>query len=122
DSGVLSPDDYLRRFGERVGYPLSAAQWVEARRVAIEPDGAVLALAHQLSVHCPIGMFTNNPWLLKRHIAEVFPAVLDLFGPRAVFSAKLGLSKPNPEALRRLAPRLGCAPNEMFYFDDDATY
>ena len=75
--GIVSADDYLRGFGERLGYPLSAAQWVEARRVAIEPDLAVLALARQLSVERPVGMFTNNPWLLKQHIAEVFPAVPD---------------------------------------------
>jgi HAD superfamily hydrolase (TIGR01509 family) len=122
ERGVLSADDYLRGFGERLGYPLSAAQWVEARRVAVEPDLAVLALARQLSVARPIGMFTNNPWLLKRHMAEVFPAVPDLFGTRAVFSAELGRSKPDPEAFRRLATRLACAPDAILYFDDDATY
>ena len=90
--------------------------------MAIEPDLAVLALARQLSVERPVGMFTNNPWLLKRHIAEVFPAVPDLFGTRAVFSAELGRSKPDPEAFRRLATRLECAPDEILYFDDDATY
>jgi glucose-1-phosphatase len=67
-------------------------------------------------------MFTNNPWLLQRHMAEVFPAVPDLFGTRAVFSAELGRSKPDPEAFRRLATRLECAPDEILYFDDDATY
>jgi glucose-1-phosphatase len=122
ERGVMSADDYLRGFGERLGYPLSAAQWVEARRVAIEPDLAVLALARQLSVGRPVGMFTNNPWLLKRHIAEVFPAVPALFGARAVFSAELGRSKPDPEAFRRLASRLECAPDEILYFDDEATY
>jgi HAD superfamily hydrolase (TIGR01509 family) len=122
ERGVLSADDYLQGFGERLGYPLSASQWVEARRAAIEPDLAVLALARQLRTERMVGMFTNNPWLLKRHIAEVFPAVPDLFGPRAVFSAELGRRKPDPEAFRRLATRLGCAPDEMLYFDDDATY
>src|SRR5688500_3476650 len=47
ERGVLSADDYLKGFGERLGYPLSAAQWVEARRVAMEPDLAVLALARR---------------------------------------------------------------------------
>jgi putative hydrolase of the HAD superfamily len=59
ERGVVSADDYLRGFGERLGYPLSAAQWVEARRVAIEPDQAVLALVQQLSVDYRVGMFTN---------------------------------------------------------------
>jgi HAD superfamily hydrolase (TIGR01509 family) len=122
ERGALSADEYLRGFGERMGYPLSAAQWVEARRVATEPDQAVLALARLLRRARPVGMFTNNPWLLQRHIAEVFPAVPDLFGPRAVFSAELGRSKPDPEAFRRLAARLECTPEAMLYFDDDASY
>jgi HAD superfamily hydrolase (TIGR01509 family) len=122
ERGLMSADDYLQGFGERLGYPLSATQWVEARRVAIEPDLAVLALARQLNIERPVGMFTNNPWLLQRHIAEVFPAVPALFGTRAVFSAELGRSKPDPEAFRRLATRLEVAPDEMLYFDDDATY
>ncbi len=122
ERGVVSADEYLRGFGERMGYPLSAAQWVEARRAAIEPDLAVLSLARQLSTDHPVGMFTNNPLLLKRHITEVFPAVPDIFGARAVFSAELGRSKPDPEAFRRLAARLGLVPAEILYFDDDATY
>lgn len=96
ERGVVSADEYLRGFGERMGYPLSAAQWVEARRAAIEPDLAVLSLARQLSTDHQVGMFTNNPLLLKRHIAEVFPAVPDIFGTRAIFSAELGRSKPDP--------------------------
>jgi glucose-1-phosphatase len=90
--------------------------------VAIEPDLAVLSLVQQLSVARPVGMFTNNPWLWRRHIAEVFPAVLDLFGTRAVCSAELGRSKPDPEAFRRLATRLAYAPDEILYVGDDATY
>jgi glucose-1-phosphatase len=122
ERGVVSADDYLRGFGERLGYPLSAAQWVEARRVATEPDLAVLTLARRLSAELPVGIFTNNPWLLKQHMAEVFPAVPALFGTRAVFSAELGRSKPDPEAFRRLAVHLAYAPDEILYFDDDATY
>jgi putative hydrolase of the HAD superfamily len=122
ERGVISADEYLQGFGERMGYPLSTAQWVEARRVAMEPDQAVLALARLLRAARPVGMFTNNPWLLQRHIADVFPAVPALFGPRAVFSAELGRSKPDPEAFRRLAARLEVAPGEILYFDDDAAY
>lgn len=122
ERGLVSADDYLKGFGERMGYPLSAEQWVEARRVATEPDATVLSLARQLSTSRLVGMFTNNPLLLKRHIAEVFPAVPDIFGTRAVFSAELGRSKPDPEAFRRLATRLAVAPNEILFFDDDATY
>ena len=122
ERGLLSADEYLKGFGERIGYALSATQWVEARRVAVEPDAEVLALARALGAACPVGVFTNNSLLLKRHIAEVFPAVAEIFGARAVFSAELGRSKPDPEAFRRLAGRLAVAPAELLYFDDDAAY
>ena len=122
ERGDVSADDYLKGFGERMGYALSAAQWVEARRVAIEPDWTVLSLARQLGASRPVGMFTNNPLLLKRHFAEVFPAAADIFGARAVFSAELGRSKPEPEAFRRLAAHLAMPPAEVLYFDDDAAY
>ena len=120
ERGAISADEYLKEFGERMGYPLTAAQWIEARRTAMEPDLVVLSLARQLSARHVVGMFTNNPWLLQRHIGEVFPAVPEIFGTRAVFSAELGRSKPDPEAYRRLAARLGVAPDEILYFDDDA--
>jgi HAD superfamily hydrolase (TIGR01509 family) len=122
ERGLLSADDYLMGFGERIGYPLTAQQWVEARRISIEPDAAVLEIARRLGATRPIGMLTNNPWLLKRHIAEVFPAIAEIFGDRALFSAELGRSKPDPEVFRRLATRLAVAPGETLYLDDDATY
>ena len=122
ERGLVSADEYLKGFGERLGYPLSAAEWVEARKAATEPDLAMLALARQVATVRPVGMFTNNPLLLKRHLAEVFPAAAEIFGPRAIFSAELGRRKPEPEAFRRLAARLEVTPAAILYFDDDATY
>jgi len=113
ERGLVSADDYLKGFGERIGYPLSAEQWVMARKVAIEPDTAILSLARQISTDRAVGMFTNNSLLLKRHLAEVFPAAADIFGARAVFSAELGRSKPDPEAFRRLPGRLEVAPEAL---------
>ena len=122
EQGLMSADEYLQGFGERMGYALSAAQWAEARRIATEPDLAVLSLAREVRTRHPVGMFTNNPLLLKRHLADVFPALPEIFAERAIFSAELGRCKPEPEAFRLLAARLGHAPNEILYFDDDATY
>jgi HAD superfamily hydrolase (TIGR01509 family) len=122
ERGAISADDYLKGFGERMGYALTAAQWVEARKVATEPDLEVLALARRAAATRPVGMFTNNPLLLKRHLSEVFPAAAEIFGARAVFSAELGRCKPEPEAFRLVAARLGHSPDEVLYVDDDAGY
>src|SRR5215470_11492727 len=122
ERGVWAEDAYLREFGERLEYPLSATQWVAARRAAMEPDESVLSVARQLRADRAVAMFTNNPLLLKRHIGEVFPAVPEIFGTRAVFSAELGRSKPDPEAFRRLAQRLDVPPEAVLFFDDDPAY
>jgi glucose-1-phosphatase len=122
ERGLLSADEYLEGWGERLGYALTAAQWIEARRVAIEPDVGVLSLARALGRQRVVGMFTNNPLLLKRHLADVFPDAAAIFGERATFSSELGRTKPDPEAFRRLAAKLGLAPARILYIDDDATY
>jgi glucose-1-phosphatase len=122
ERGEWSADHYLRGFGERMGYPLTAEEWVRARRESMEPNEPLLAIARRLSRQLPVAMFTNNGFLLKRHFAEVFPTAAELFGERAVFSADVGASKPSPHAFARLAARLGVAPAGVLFFDDSAAY
>jgi len=122
ERGAWSADEYLRLFGERLGTSLDLDLWIAARKAAMEPDEAVLEIARKLRAKLPVGVFTNNPPLLKRHIAEVFPAVLEVFGDRAVFSSDLGAVKPDQEAFHRLAHRLSVRPETLLFFDDDATY
>jgi glucose-1-phosphatase len=122
ERGEWEADAYLQEFGRRIGYALTVAQWVEARRIAVEPDEAVLEVARRVGARLPVAMFTNNGFLLKRHIGEVFPAVPPIFGPNAVFSAELGRAKPDPEAFARLARRLAVVPETVLFFDDGARY
>ena len=56
---------------------------------------------------------------VARWVDDKRSAVAEIFGARAIFSAELGASKPDPEAYRRLADRLGVAPEEILFFDDD---
>lgn len=122
ERGSLTADEYLTGFGERIGYPLTAQEWVSARRMAIEPDLETLSLARELRRELQVAMFTNNPLMLKRHFRQVFPLAAEIFGPNAVFSAELGARKPDAEAFRRLASRLGATPGEILFFDDWSEY
>jgi putative hydrolase of the HAD superfamily len=109
--GVLCSDRRERRLKLLASWSgqspdaIDAAIWRSGfeAEVATEPNVAVLSLAREVGAGHPIGMFTNNPLLLKRHLAEVFPAAAEIFGTRAVFSAELGLCKPDPAAFRGLA-------------------
>jgi len=122
EQGLWSPEEYLREIGERLGYRLTADEWVTARRATTEPDPHVLALARSLVPTWRIGLFTNNPLLLKVHFGSVFPEAAALFGERAVFSAELGRRKPDPAAFLLLAQRLNAAPAAVFFTDDDPAY
>lgn len=122
ERGEMDADAYLASFGERMGYALTSAQWVEARRIAVEPNEAVLAEARRLDGRVTIAVLTNNGFLLKRHMAEVFPAMVEVFGDNTVCSAELGAAKPDPEVFRRLAARLGVEPAHALFFDDGEKY
>ncbi len=50
DRGELDASAYLRGFGERIGHPLSLDEWIAARRHAMTPNPAMLALARDLPV------------------------------------------------------------------------
>lgn len=123
ERGEWDADAYLAEFGARIGYPLSVAEWVEARRIAVEPNEAVLAEVRRLADHgLTVAMLTNNGFLLKRHLAEVFPAAAELFGDRGFCSAELGSAKPDAELFRRLARRLEVEPGSALFFDDGETH
>lgn len=122
EQGLWSADDYLAEFGRRLGCRVSVEQWINARKVTTEPDHEVLRIARSLVPAYRIGMFTNNPLILRRHLDAVFPEAASLFGDRAVFSAELGRCKPDPAAFLLLAGRLGSKPGNMLFVDDDAEY
>ena len=122
ERGLLSADDYLLGFGEHMHYPLSAVQWVEAGGAAMEPDQAVLALARRGLEDISGRHVHQQPVAAAAAHRRGLPRCARPLWPRAVLSAELGRSKPDPEAFRCLVARLECTPEDMLYFDDDASY
>lgn len=122
ERGLLSGDEYLAGFCERIGYQLTRARWAQARREAIEPNGFVFEAVEKLSHRYATAMLTNNGYLLKELLSEVFPQASAAFGQRACFSAELGARKPEPDVYRRLCARLGLEPAAVAYLDDDPEY
>ena len=119
DSGQITADAYLAGFGERMGVSLSRDQWLNARRIAMEPDLEMLDLARVLSRRATVAMLTNNGALLEQTIDEVFPAIRPLFGRHSYFASSFGTAKPDPTIFRTLCQRLGTRPAETLFLDDD---
>ena len=121
DSGAIDAEEYLRGFGERIGYALSVREWVEALRAALIPLADTLALAARVGHEARIAVLTNNNLLLAREIDAVFPELRPVFNDAIFVSAEFRACKPNPEVYRRCVARLGVSPQATLFVDDSPT-
>ncbi len=82
---------------------------------AFEPDARVLELIRR--ARCRAALFTNNGPLLEAGLVEDLTDVGDAFD-QLLFSWRLGVTKPDPEAFERAAERLEIDPAAIFFVDD----
>jgi putative hydrolase of the HAD superfamily len=118
DSGTLDAADYLRGFGERIGYPLSLDEWVEARRRSMQADRAMLEIAGHLRKTVDIAVLTNNTTLVAEHIDTLLPELRPLFGSRIYTSAQFKTAKPDPRCYRLCLSELKVRPEAVLFVDD----
>jgi putative hydrolase of the HAD superfamily len=118
DSGALDAADYLRGFGERIGYPLSLDEWVEARRRSMQADRAMLEIAARLRKTVDIAVLTNNTTLVADHIDTLLPELRPLFGAHIYTSAQFKTAKPDPRCYRLCLSELQVAPATVLFIDD----
>jgi len=121
DSGTLDAVDYLRGFGERIGYPLSLEEWVEARRCSMQADRAMLEIIEQLRQTVDVAILTNNTTLVADHIDTLFPELRPLFGAKIYASAQFKTAKPDPRCYHLCLSALRAAPETVLFVDDLAT-
>jgi glucose-1-phosphatase len=118
DAGALDAARYLREFGARIGYPLTLAQWIDARRASMTPDAAMLALAAEVKRTADVALLTNNGLLTRQTIGDIFPELPPLFGANLFCSAQFAAAKPDPAVFIRLCQRVGVAPHAALMIDD----
>ncbi|KMO20939.1 HAD family hydrolase [Methylobacterium platani] len=118
DSGALGPQAYLQAFGDRIGYPVSLEEWLEARRAAVAPDDQVLALVERLRTLKAVAILTNNSELLTENINVICPELRPLFGDRIYAAASFRAAKPNIVCYRRCLAALAVKPSAVLFVDD----
>ena len=117
DSGTYqSAEEYLAEFARRLGHPISAEDWIAARRASIQPWPDMLALVKEIARHRRVALYTNNGPLMKAGLADVFPEAAQIFG--ADFSFEFLTKKPDPESYRRLMRRLDIDASKAWFTDD----
>ncbi len=115
--GFSDPEQYLKEFGERLGYPITAQEWVAARRLAMIPNLDVLGLAQKIGEQAKLAIYTNNGPLVKSHLDDLFPEAARVFQHRYC-SFEFGTKKPDPESFTRLVKSLGQQPENCWFIDD----
>lgn len=115
--GYADPETYISEFGQRLGYPISKEQWIDARRIAMKPNADVLAMAQKISGQATIAIYTNNGPLVKNHLDVMFPEAAAIFTLKFC-SFEFGTKKPDPESFTRLTDALGKKPEDCWFIDD----
>jgi glucose-1-phosphatase len=119
DSGQYATgEEYIAGFAERLGYPITRAQWIAARRESMTPWPDALAVAARIAAHNRVAVFTNNGPLMKEALGDIFPEAARLFGKDVYCSCEFGCKKPDPESYRRLLAHLGIEASDAWFTDD----
>jgi len=118
DDGTLTPAEYLKGFGERIGYPLTLDDWLDARKASTGADEAMLELVRQLRRSVDVAVLTNNSEILVDHIDSLCPELRPLFGQRIFASAKFKAAKPDVVCYQRCLAELGARATEVLFVDD----
>jgi HAD superfamily hydrolase (TIGR01509 family) len=118
DEGTLSSSAYLQGFGRLIGYPLALEEWLDARRVSMKPDCAVLDVVRSLRDSAEVAVLTNNSELVADHIDVLFPELRSLFGQKIYASARFKTAKPDVACYRRCLSELRVGPEAVLFVDD----
>jgi len=85
---------------------------------AFVPNEEVVSLVRRLKTHAAIALLTNNSDLVRDGLEDVHGEILELFRPR-LFSADLGVLKPDPRVYQIALNLMNSEPDETLFIDDD---
>ncbi|QFZ23743.1 HAD family hydrolase [Saccharothrix syringae] len=119
DRGLSDPE-YWRGVGAALGVEVGdalAARLTEVDHAAwLHPDPGTVELVEELAgADVPLALLSNAPASFAR-VAEREPWARHF--RHLVFSADLGVAKPDPRIFAALTERLGAAPGDCVFFDD----
>ena len=116
--GALSFSQYAEHLRQRLTIQLDDTTLLNGWNALL---GEVLPGARQLLARCaqqyPCYLFSNTNASHYEHWSQHQAKVLEPL--RGVFTSfELGLRKPEPQAFKEIAQRIGCAPQDILLFDD----
>ena len=118
DLGLYDAQGQVDELVRRLGAAISLDDCIEARRMAMRADPAMLALAQRVARQARVAIVTNNNLLLRDHLPAICPPLFPLFEGRVFCSAQFGLAKPDPGIFHRCLASLGVRPEDVLFIDD----
>lgn len=120
DRGRLDAEALIERTAARTGLPAHAVRAVvQAIPLALRPDAATVALAAALrTAGHDVYFLSNMPAAYARHLEQAHP--LGDWFDAGLFSADVGVVKPEPAIFALAEQRFGGRGEELFFFDDVA--
>jgi putative hydrolase of the HAD superfamily len=111
-------DEYLRAFSEALGTPVSEEEWVRIRGSAMTPDPAAIDAVRRAAELGTVTLLTNNGPMTQRHLRELAPELVPVFGDELLTSSHYGARKPDRRVFARVLAAHDTAPEDAFFADD----
>lgn len=113
DASLLAHGDFIREIAALAGVSTEAVRQ-EIERMPVNSE-LLEVIRDELKPHYKIGMLSNASTNLLDTLFEPWQAALF---DEAVMSYQTGTTKPDPDAYRAVAERLGVAPEHCLFIDD----
>lgn len=118
DKGVFDAVTQHREAAARGHLSLDYGEMRDAWASAFTPDDRVLQILDRVSSDLLKASLSNNSELIRFGLEALWPDVMARFA-RTFWSYEFRILKPAPEIFRRTAARLGVAPGEVCFIDDN---
>jgi len=113
-----SVEAYFAAFQEAIGVTVDENEWVRVRRAAMTPWPESFAAVRRASELGQVTLLTNNGPLAHKHLRNLAPDLIELFGDHMFTSSHYGARKPNPVVFERVLESYGARAEDTFFADD----
>jgi putative hydrolase of the HAD superfamily len=110
--------EYLEKFAEVTGYPLSLEQWCASRHEASTPTAGSVDALRRCSALGTVSLFSNNPAPFAETLGHMAPDVAEILGDNVLVSFQLGARKPDEQANLRALRHYDARPEDTLFIDD----
>lgn len=120
DRGLLGPEGIRRHVCQALGVDLPAEEFTALWSSHFTVNEAVLPRVEGLVGRVKLALLSNTNVLHAAYLRPRLP-LLERFD-HVLLSCEVGHVKPEPAFFQEALSRLGCAPQEVAFFDDVAEY